>query len=155
MTSTNQIFKPKANAENHASVRASARLGDFLGTNLKTSLDEVRFIHKGLSAATYAKSLEMMRGSVREFGWIIPQRTLTHRKAKKERLTEEESGRWLRAAKVQILAEEVFGNSDKAYEWLHKNQKKFDNQSAAKMIQTEAGAKFVEDTLNQIDSGYF
>ena len=67
----------------------------------------------------------------------------------------EKSARWLRAAKICALAEEVFGKKDKASTWLHKPRKAFDNQSAIIIMQTEPGAKLVEDTLNQIDADYF
>lgn len=76
-------------------------------------------------------------------------------RSNKEPLTQEESGRWLRAAKAQALALEVFGDQVKASQWLHKPRKQFEGQTAMGLIQTEAGAQLVEDTLNQIDSGYF
>lgn len=76
-------------------------------------------------------------------------------KARHERLTADETGRWFRAAKVHALASEVFGDEAKAMQWLHKPRKIFADLSAMEVIQTEAGAKLVEEALGQIDSGYF
>jgi len=49
----------------------------------------------------------------------------------------------------------VFGNHSKASAWLHKPRKAFNHQNAIDIMRTEPGAKLVEDTLNQIDVGYF
>ena len=49
-------------------------------------------------------------GEIQRF--IIPARTRRHREAKKERLTVEESDRLVRMARVQALAEDVFGDPD-------------------------------------------
>lgn len=70
--------------------------------------------------------------SAGELSWVIKPRTLSHRRQKHERLSSEETGRWL-----------------------HKTRKLFDGLNAIEMIQTEAGARLVEDALNQIDAGYF
>ena len=67
----------------------------------------------------------------------------------------EKSARWLRTTKICALAEEVFGQKNKAFTWLHRPRKGFNNQNAITIMQTEPGAKLVEDTLNQIDAGYF
>lgn len=122
--------------------------------SIKSQLDEIALTQAGFmptAVEVLAKSIV----TINELSWVIARRTLTHRKNKGERLTPEESGRWLRAAKICALAEEVFGNKDKASTWLRKPRKAFDNQSAITIMQTEPGAKLVEDTLNQIDAGYF
>lgn len=154
MSATPQAFIPSQNYEKTAMARARARLGKMTGVCLNTPMDEVRLTQTGVSITIYSESLKQLGRNSSDLNWVIKPRTLTHRKAKKEPLTQEESGRWLRAAKTQALADEVFGSVEKASIWLHKARKKFGGQSAVELIQTEAGAQLVEDTLNQIDSGY-
>ncbi len=149
-----QKFIPENQPQDTAMTRARLRLSTLAGVKIKNVMDEVRLTQEGISVSVY-DSIRQLGASPAELAWVIKPRTLTHRKNKKEPLTQEESGRWLRAAKTQALAIEVFGCTDKALTWLHKPRKRFGNQSAAELIQTEAGAQLVEETLNQIDSGYF
>ena len=44
---------------------------------------------------------------------IIPRRTLSHRRRKHQRLSQEESDRAVRVARVAALTEQVFGDSPK------------------------------------------
>lgn len=147
-------FNPTAHLQTSAYSRALLRVSDMVKVNIKNQLDEVALTQAGVlptAVEVLAKSIV----TINELSWVIARRTLTHRKNKGERLTPEESGRWLRAAKICTLAEEVFSNKNKASTWLRKPRKAFNNQSAMAIMQTEPGAKLVEDTLNQIDAGYF
>lgn len=154
MSAVFKTFKPTGLQGQTAMARARVRMSEVTGLEINNAMDEIRLTQQGISVSVY-ESIKSLGASTAELGWIIKPRTLTHRKDKKESLTQEESGRWLRAAKVQALALEVFGDQDKAAIWLHKPRKQFDNQPASFLIQTEVGAQLVEDTLNQIDSGYF
>lgn len=89
-----------------------------------------------------------------ELSWIVPPRTLQRRMANSERLTKEESERLVRALKIQELAKAVFGSHEKAHRWLAKPRKTFDNTAAAELMQTEQGAKAVEEELIRIDYGF-
>lgn len=147
-------FKPTVRPQTSAYSRVLIRVSEMVKGNIKNQFDEIALTQTGVKPAAVevlAKSIV----TINELSWVIARRTLTHRKNKGERLTPEESGRWLRAAKICALAEEVFGNQDKASTWLHKSRKSFANQSAITIMQTESGAKLVEDALNQIDAGYF
>lgn len=148
------VFTPKAKHAKSARTRALIQVGEVLKTPIKTSVDIVRVTRAGISPEAVEALLR--RGFTRaEISWIVPARTLTHRRQKKERLTPEESGRWLRAAKIQALAEIVLGDSTKALQWLHKPRKAFDSLNAMELMQTEVGAQLVEEILGQLDSGYF
>jgi putative toxin-antitoxin system antitoxin component (TIGR02293 family) len=50
--------------------------------------------------------------------FVIPQRTRRHRAEKNQRLTVDESDRAVRLVRVQTLAEEAFGDNEKANLWL-------------------------------------
>lgn len=148
------VYKPSPNLGKTASGRALMIVSKLAGVTLKTPLDEVRLTQRGIAPIAF-ESLKQLGASAAELHWIIKPRTLAHRKSKHESLTQEETGRWLRAAKVQALALEVLGDREKAIAWLHKPRQHFGNQAAMEIIQSEAGAQLVEDTLNQIDAGYF
>ena len=147
-------FKPSQRLRLPAYLRALSRIGEMIDSEIKTPLDEVELLQQGINPDA-VDTLATTIPSMNELSWVIARRTLTHRKKKGERLTSEESGRWLRAAKVCLLAEEVFGNKDKASAWLHKSRKAYNNQSALVIMQTEPGAELVENSLNQLDAGYF
>lgn len=90
-----------------------------------------------------------------ELAFIIPRRTLTHRRQQHERLSTEESDRAIRLARIVAQANTAFGSNKKALGWLRNPQKRFDGHSALEMAATEHGARLVEDALVQIDEGYF
>ncbi|MFM0513176.1 type II RES/Xre toxin-antitoxin system antitoxin [Paraburkholderia sp. RL17-373-BIF-A] len=90
-----------------------------------------------------------------ELAFIIPRRTLTHRRQQHERLSTEESDRAIRLARILAQATAVFGNTAKAMHWLRNPQNRFTGRSALEMASTEHGARLVEDALIQIDEGYF
>jgi putative toxin-antitoxin system antitoxin component (TIGR02293 family) len=134
--------------------KALARVGRMIERTLKRHMDVMQVVLEGVPA-TAVDELTQHGFRTSELGWIIAPRTLSHRKTKKQPLTLDESDRWFRAARVYGLAVEVFGDEDKATRWLHKSQKRFENLTPIEMIRTEVGAELVEETLGQIDSGYF
>ncbi len=94
-----------------------------------------------------------MRGE--DLAFIIPPRTLSHRIARNERLSVEESDRALRLARIVALADIVFGEHAKALDWLRVPKKQFKGMCALEMVRTEAGARLVEELLTRVDEGYF
>ena len=89
------------------------------------------------------------------YSYIVPRRTLFHRRNKRERLTQDESDRAVRIARITSLAEEVLGNEDKAARWLRKPKQRFDGRSPFEVLRTEAGGRLVEEILLQLDYGFF
>ncbi len=87
------------------------------------------------------------------FALILPRRTLSHRRAKGEPLSREESDRAVRLARLVALAEEVFGDEAKAARWLRRPKRRFDGRTPMDLLATEAGARLVEEMLYQIDYG--
>lgn len=90
-----------------------------------------------------------------ELSFIIPRRTLTHRRQQHERLSTEESDKAIRLAKIVAQATSAFGNAEKAMLWLRNSQKRFGGRTALDMASTEHGARLVEEALVQLDEGYF
>ncbi len=85
--------------------------------------------------------------------YIIPARTQRHRKARKERLTVEESDRLVRLTRIQALAEDVLGNAEKANRWLREALRVLDDKTPLDVAQTDSGARVVEQILAKIDWG--
>ena len=86
---------------------------------------------------------------------VINKRTLTHRRRKGEGLKPDESDRALRIARLVLLAESIFGNHEKALEWLRTPQRRFSSHSPMDPMKSEIGGRLVEESLIQIDEGYF
>jgi putative toxin-antitoxin system antitoxin component (TIGR02293 family) len=89
------------------------------------------------------------------FRLIVPRRTLAHRIAKHQHLSEQESDKAVRIARVTAMAEQVFGESERAWRWLRKPKERFDGKPALEMLATDAGGRLVEEMLIQVDHGIF
>lgn len=85
--------------------------------------------------------------------FIIAARTRRHRRAKREPLTIEESDRLVRIARIQSLAEDVFGDEGKANRWLREELPILGRKAPLEVSRTEAGARLVEQILAKIDWG--
>ena len=90
-----------------------------------------------------------------ELDWVSPLPVPSHRRLKGQQLTEAETVCFLRALKIQAIAESVLGNRENALTWLRKRRQAFDGVSALKLMRTEAGGQLVEQNLVQLDEGYF
>jgi len=108
----------------------------------------------GLSPKTL-KRLSAVGLRAEDLAFIIPPRTLSHRLAKGERLTVDESDRALRLARIIAMAEITFGDHAKALAWLRAPKRQFRDACALELIRTEAGARVVEELLTGVDDGYF
>lgn len=123
-------------------------------TPLRSDKDLARLVHDRLPL-TSVESLSHHGMSDEEiYSFIIPRRTLVHRKTRRESLTHDESDRAVRIARITSLAEEVFGDDAKASRWLRKIKSRFEGRSPLEMLRTEAGARLVEEMLLQLDYGF-
>jgi putative toxin-antitoxin system antitoxin component (TIGR02293 family) len=123
-------------------------------TSLRSDRDLARLVDERLPL-TSVNSLSHHGLSDEEiYSFIIPRRTLLHRKTRRESLTHDESDRAVRIARITSLAEEVFGDDDKASRWLRKAKSRFERRSPLEMLRTEAGARLVEEMLLQLDYGF-
>jgi putative toxin-antitoxin system antitoxin component (TIGR02293 family) len=84
----------------------------------------------------------------------IPERTLARRKQDK-RLRPDESDRVFRVARIGALAEETFGDREKAVRWLHRPNRALGNAIPLHHLDTELGAREVEDVLGRIAHGVY
>jgi putative toxin-antitoxin system antitoxin component (TIGR02293 family) len=84
---------------------------------------------------------------------VSPRRTLTHRRARGEALSRDESDRAVRIARTFALAEQVFGDPQRGWRWLRAPRRQFEARSPLQLLATEAGARIVEELLYRIDDG--
>ena len=61
----------------------------------------------------------------------------------------------VRMARIVALAEEVFGNHEKALLWLRTPDDRLAGRNPLSMLQTEAGGRVTESMLWQIDEGVY
>jgi putative toxin-antitoxin system antitoxin component (TIGR02293 family) len=87
------------------------------------------------------------------YALVVPRRTLTHRRARQEALSRDESDRAVRLARTTALAEQVFGESDRSWRWLRAPKRQFRGRSPLQLLATEAGARLVEELLHRVDEG--
>lgn len=137
-------------------IAAHAQIGEWLGVKSPATETEILRIVEGKLAPAVIKrliSLGLERGEID--GIIIPQRTLQHRRSRREKLTVEESDRVLRAIRVLSLAESVYGSRERALAWLRKPHARLDGRAPLSLLKTDTGSRIVEELLVQIDEGMF
>ncbi len=86
---------------------------------------------------------------------VISPRTLKHRRARGERLSQEETDRLLRVVRVLAFASHVFGEQEKAVRWLRLEDDRLNGRAPLQLLGTEAGGRAVEGLLWQIDEGVY
>ena len=126
-----------------------------IGEKTSTEFDLARIVGSGLPTARL--SLLKARGvTFTEMSEIvISPRTLKHRKARGERLSDDETDRMVRVARIIALANSVFGNPQKALKWLRTESAVMGGRRPLSMLRTDAGGRLVEGRLWQIDEGMF
>ncbi len=124
-----------------------------LGTDVFSDADLARVVHHRIHWKVLAHLVRAGFSKQEIHTFIIPARTLRHRQTKKEPLTIEESDRVVRLARIQTLAEDVFGDPQKANRWLREDLGVLDGKPPLELAQTESGARLVEQILAKIDWG--
>jgi putative toxin-antitoxin system antitoxin component (TIGR02293 family) len=135
---------------------ANTQIGDWLGVQAPVSEAEIlRIVERRLTPAVVKRliSLGLERGEIDAV--IIPQRTLQHRRSRREKLTVDESDRVLRAIRVLSLAEAIYGSRERALAWLRKPDPRLDDRVPLSLLKTDTGSRMVEELLVQIDEDMF
>jgi putative toxin-antitoxin system antitoxin component (TIGR02293 family) len=120
---------------------------------VKSEGDLMRGIERGLPTAALDALAERGVTGHEIHGLIIHRRTLSHRKQNHQRLTPDESDRTVRIARIAVLADEVFGDRERASRWLRRATRRYDGRMPIEMLATEVGTRLVEEMLYQIDEG--
>jgi putative toxin-antitoxin system antitoxin component (TIGR02293 family) len=124
-----------------------------LGTDVSSEADLARLVDRGirLVVLSYIARAGFSKQEIERF--IIPARTLRHRKSKREPLSIEESDRVVRLARIQALAEDVFGDTKKANRWLRDPLGILDGKSPLEVARTDSGVRLIEQLLAKLDWG--
>jgi putative toxin-antitoxin system antitoxin component (TIGR02293 family) len=128
-----------------------------LGKAVKNPDDLAQLVRTGLPAGSIpalAERLHLGNSALsRKLG--IPQRTLTRRLSLGVRLTPAESDRTVRMARVFANAVEMIGDRAKAIEWLSAPNRALGGERPLDRLDTDMGARMVEDILGRIAYGVY
>ena len=130
------------------------RVQEMLGVQrLRTDQDLVKLVEQRLQ--THAIDALRRSGLTDDeiYSLVLPRRTLTHRRARREALSRDESDRVVRIARIGALGEEVFGDRERSWRWLRAPKRQFQGRTPLQLVATEAGARLVEELLYRIDEG--
>jgi len=83
----------------------------------------------------------------------ISLRTLQRKRKGSQRLSLVESDRLYRLARIYATATRILQNDEMAKEWLNRPQRGLGGRIPVKVVETEAGAREVEDLLGRIEYG--
>ncbi len=132
------------------------QMGEWLGLKAPASESEILSIVERLLAPAVIKrlvGLGLERAEIDAI--IIPQRTLQHRRSRREKLTLEESDRVVRAIRVLSRTEAVYGTRERALAWLRRDNPRLEGRAPLSLLRTDTGSRIVEELLVQIDEGMF
>jgi len=130
------------------------RLGGKLGVSrIHSDRDLASLVEKQLPADAIKALVRGGLSDAEVYQLIVPRRTLAHRLAKHQPLSKEESDKAVRVARITATAEQVFGESERAWRWLRKPKRRFEGRSPIDMLATEAGARLVEEMIVQFEYG--
>jgi putative toxin-antitoxin system antitoxin component (TIGR02293 family) len=128
-----------------------------LGRPIKSPDDLAHLVRKGLPAGSVTALAERLHvGNAvlsRKLG--IPKRTLTRRLSQASLLTPAESDRTVRMARVYANAVEMIGDEEKAIEWLSTPNRALGGDRPLDQLDTDMGARMVEDVLGRIAYGVY
>src|SRR5437762_8448014 len=109
-------------------------MGGKLGISRIRSDDDLASLVEKRLPATAIQSL--VRGGLTDaevYQLIVPRRTLSHRIAKHQLLSKEESDKAVRVARITSMAERVFGEPERAWRWLRKAKPRFEGKTPVEM----------------------
>jgi putative toxin-antitoxin system antitoxin component (TIGR02293 family) len=113
-------------------------------------------VRRGLSTQVFKSVAASLGFSDREFAGVlkIPNRTLD-RRLKHDLLSPDESDRLARVANILKRAQKVFGNMEKARDWMNTPLSAFEGETPLQRADTSIGANQVDDVLGRIDYGVY
>lgn len=126
----------------------------FKSRTTPTSAELRRHVKRGLPYRSLESLRERLRLSVPEAAQVlhIPPRTLARRR-RSRRLDADESDRLYRIARVAGQAFAVFDTEEKAAAWLARPNRALNGEVPLRLLDTDVGARQVEDVLGRIEHG--
>lgn len=131
-----------------------------LGQKVRRPIDFDALIKRGMPSRVLSHIKEKFNlpdEVIARITGVSPRTVARRRKALNvheiERLSPVESDRIYRFARIIALAENVFEGKEEALEWLNNSQQGLGGANPFDMLQTDAGAREVEELLIRIDYG--
>ena len=131
-------------------------LSEVLPRSARSDLEWVRAVEEGLPTEAVEAAIEqgvLSWNDVQKL--VLPRRTFSHRKARSNRLTPEESDRLLRLLRTIAKARDTFQDEEKAHRWLRKPNRALGGAVPFEMLRTASGARLVEQVLGRIAHGVY
>jgi putative toxin-antitoxin system antitoxin component (TIGR02293 family) len=122
----------------------------------QSSKKQIEAIHAGLPASTFtamASYLGVSQGQLAGSLSILP-RTLRNR-ASHGKLSQEESEKSLRVARLFAKARDILGGEKRAKEWITSPVKSLGGQKPIDLLETDIGAQDVMNVLFAIEWGVY
>jgi putative toxin-antitoxin system antitoxin component (TIGR02293 family) len=130
------------------------RLGGKLGVApIHSDRDLAALVEKRLPVAAIKSLVTGGLSDAEVYELIVPRRTLSHRIAKHEPLSKDESDRAVRVARITTMAERAFRDVNSAWHWLRRPKRRFGGKTPLEMMATEASARLVEEMILQFEYG--
>ena len=128
-----------------------------LGKAVRSPYDLALLVRKGLPVGSVTALAEKLHvgNSVLSRKLGIPQRTLTRRLSQASLLTPAESDRTVRIARLYATAVELIGDEERAIEWLNTPNRALRGEMPLDQLDTDTGARLVEDVLGRIAYGVY
>lgn len=127
-----------------------------LGSSIQSSLDWVEALENGFPPEAVDAAVEQGILSRDEADlYVIPRRTLSHRRLKGQRLTLDESDRLSRIARLTERATETLGTRESAVGWMREANGALRGATPLELLRSGEGAILVEQILIRIDHGVF
>lgn len=143
-------------AENMEKERLIEALGGSktISQPIESEIEACLLIQNGLPYHAIDFLLDSNRLSRSELIKFVPERTLARRKSD-NKLNIQESDIIARIALTILFAEEVFGNIEKAHNWLRMPNKALDDHAPIELLSTNYGARIIETILGRIQHGVY
>lgn len=117
----------------------------------------VEAVREGLPASAFSRVVREAGLSQEEAmrSLRLPRASIFRKLAAKQRLAPEESQKLARLARVVLLAEHVLEDAAKGREWLRTPIPALGGAQPVDMLDTDEGARMVEEELLRIEYGFF
>ena len=127
-----------------------------LKSDIRSEFDFVRLLQDGVPTAALEALIKRGDLTPQEVEkYIIPRRTLAHRKRRHQPLSREESDKLARVARIFAIAHDTFQDREKASTWLRRSNRALQGAAPVELLDTDSGARVVERTLERIAHGVF
>jgi putative toxin-antitoxin system antitoxin component (TIGR02293 family) len=134
-----------------------AKTLEFNEAEIKDHVKMAAVVAHGISAQValdLGNRLKISRDRLSEL-ICLPKRTLHRRIEQGELLKQDESERVLRLLRLYARAVEVFEDQERVTRWFSSRPKALGGKTPLEFMQTEPGARWVEDVLGRIEHGVF